>query len=53
VFVQITLFNDAAYENQQSIYIKWQQVKVGWGISRSEGERETEREQIRGVREGA
>ncbi len=43
MFVQTTLFNDAAYENHQIIYMKWQQVKVGWGISGGEGERETER----------
>ncbi len=50
--VQTTLFNDTAYENHQSIYIKWQQVKVEWGVSGREGERERE-EQIKGVREGA
>jgi hypothetical protein len=42
VFVQITLFNDAVYENQQSIYIKWQQAKIEWGISRSQEERDRE-----------
>jgi hypothetical protein len=43
VFVQTIFFNDAACENHQSIYIKLQQVKVEWGISGGEGERETER----------
>ncbi len=42
MFDQTTLFNDAAYENHQSIYMKWQQVKVEWGIS-VERERETDR----------
>jgi hypothetical protein len=42
VFIQTTLFNDAAYENHQSIYMKWQHVKVERGISRGEGERHRE-----------
>ncbi len=33
--------------------MKWQQVTVEWGLSGREGERETEREQIKGVRDGA
>jgi hypothetical protein len=32
--------------------MKWQQVKIEWGVSRREGERERE-EQIKGMREGA
>jgi hypothetical protein len=53
MFVQTTLFNDAAaYENHWSIYIKWQQVKIEWGVSGREGERERE-ERIKGVREGS
>jgi hypothetical protein len=42
VFVQITLFNDTASENHQTIYMKWLQAKVVWGISRREGERDRE-----------
>ncbi len=50
--VQTTLFNDVASENWQSIYMKFQQVKVEQGVSGRIGERERE-EQIKGVREGA
>ncbi len=52
MFIQITLFNDAAYENHQSIYMKWQQVNVEWGVSRREEERERE-EENKGVGKGA
>jgi hypothetical protein len=36
------LFNYAACENHQTIYMKWQQVKVEWGIRGNEGESERE-----------
>ncbi len=52
LFVKTTLFNDAACENRRSIYMKWQQVKIEWGVSWGEGKGERE-EQIKGVREGA
>jgi hypothetical protein len=48
MFIQITLLNNAACENHQPIYMKWQQVKIEWGISGREGERDRE-EQIKGV----
>jgi hypothetical protein len=51
MFIQITLFNDIDCENHQTIYIKWQQVKVEWGICRRGGERQ--REPIKGVRDRA
>jgi hypothetical protein len=39
----MTLFNDTAFENQQTIYMKWEQVKVERGISRRGRERERDR----------
>ncbi len=52
MFVQTTLFNDASFDNHRSIYMKWQQVKIEWGVSGREGEGERE-ERIKGVREGS
>jgi hypothetical protein len=42
VFAQKTSYNDTACENQQIICLKWYQVKVEWGISGREGERDRE-----------
>jgi hypothetical protein len=42
MFVQITLFNDTACENQQTIYMKLSQVKVEWGINRRGREKDRE-----------
>jgi hypothetical protein len=41
VFGQSSLFNDNAFKNSRSIYIKWQQMKTEWGVSRLEREKES------------
>jgi hypothetical protein len=51
VFVQITLFDDTTCEKQETIYMKWQQVKVERGKSGRGTEKQ--REEIKGMREGA
>jgi hypothetical protein len=39
-FVQISLFNDADHAKSSTFYIKQRQVKIEWGVSRREGEKE-------------
>ncbi len=52
MFVQSSLFNVNSTQNHWSIYIKWQQVKTEWGVSRVKRVRERE-QPINRVRCGA